>query len=575
MGLALAVAVATSLAALMLYRPQIDRDVDLRSAVRLANRGMVDQQSGVRGFLLDGDGRLLDEYRAGQAEVTRGDAGVDAKVGGNSMLVPLVAATRQAQSAWARWAAPLLEQLPEPGQPSAATLAEGARLFAAYQSAETALEAHVDESFGTSRRNESLALAVGGAVQALLFALLLVLVFREHRTLRRALVGPFATLLGTMRRVRDGDLSAVAAEEGPAELRQVAAGLNEMTHALAEERSLRASRETEVMYQATRLREMLGMARNLAGSLNLRYVLDAAATHAVSVSGHEQATLWLMEDDPQRLVASLAATAGGTGTAEREPLHLGMGNVGQAARSGRAVTGAGGQASDPPEAESVMAVPMLVGARVVGVIELASSYDYAVPATALSLLEILASHAGTAIEAARLHARTEELTQVDALTRLFNRRRLESDLDRECKRSRRYDRPLAFCMLDVDHFKLFNDRHGHRRGDEVLEEVGRLLRHGVRSTDSAYRYGGEEFGLLLRETTLGSAVALCERLRLSVALRFTEGEQITASFGVAALGEEMLTPADFIEAADRALYAAKSAGRNRVIAADGNPAAPR
>jgi diguanylate cyclase (GGDEF)-like protein len=123
-------------------------------------------------------------------------------------------------------------------------------------------------------------------------------------------------------------------------------------------------------------------------------------------------------------------------------------------------------------------------------------------------------------------------------------------------------------MLDVDHFKAFNDRHGHRRGDEVLEQVGSLLRDGIRSSDSAYRYGGEEFGLLLRDTTLGAAIALCERLRVAVEERFAVRQQrITASFGVAALEPGMDAPADFIETADRALYQAKSAGRNRVVAA--------
>lgn len=575
MAFALAVAIATTAVVLAIYQPQTNRDVDGRSGAKLALQGMLDQQAGLRGFLLSGDPSLLDAYHRGQAEVSDGEAVVEANLGNNVTLAQRVAATRSAEEAWTQdYAQPLANTAPPATGLPPSQLERGSALFSAYRGDADALIAAATTQYQDGRRAETVALAAGVGLETLTFSLLLLITVRERRRLRASLVTPFAGLLEAMRSARDGDLSARAEAQGPAELQQVAVGLNEMTRALAEERSMRASRETEVMYQATRLREMLEMARNLAGSLNLRYVLDAASTHAVSVSGHQQATIWLMDEAPPRLVAGLTATAGGTGPAEREPVLVGEGCVGQAARHGRVVSGGGGTATDPPEAQSVMAVPMIVGARVVGVIELSSAHPYSLPAASLSLLEILASHAGTAIEAARLHAQTEELTQVDALTRLYNRRRLESDMDRECKRSRRYDRPLAFCMLDVDHFKQFNDEHGHRRGDEVLETVGQLLRGGIRSSDSAYRYGGEEFGLLLRDTTLGAAVALCERLRARVAQRFAEPRQITASFGVAVLTPLMQGPHDLVEAADRALYRAKSLGRDRVVTEEEPGAVP-
>jgi diguanylate cyclase (GGDEF)-like protein len=218
---------------------------------------------------------------------------------------------------------------------------------------------------------------------------------------------------------------------------------------------------------------------------------------------------------------------------------------------------------------SMVAVPMIVGGRVVGVIELSSPRPYVLPEGAVAVVETLASQAGTAVEAARLHQRTEELSQIDALTRLFNRRRLGTDLEAEWKSSRRYLRPLSFCMFDVDHFKQFNDRHGHRSGDAVLEEVARLVAGAIRGSDSAYRYGGEEFALLLRDTPLDAATALCERLRVRVAERYREeadGFVITASFGVAQAHDAMLGPQELVEIADGALYDAKRAGRDRVVA---------
>lgn len=562
-----ALAVASFVVELAVFRPQLDTDIDARGGARVAHQGMLDQQAGLRGYLLTGNRSLLDTYDKGRQELASGEATVEATVGNNSHFATLVTDVRRAEQAWIDgWARPVVGGGGAPSDLGPAVRDRDAHLFAGYQAVDDRLIGAIVDQYDAAHRDETLAQAVSGGLRVLIVGVLLAFVVRQQRRLRRAVATPFEALLATIRRVRDGDLSVHAAVQGPAELRQVAAGFNEMTRALAEERSLRASRETEVMFNATRLRDLLETARNLAGSLNLRYTLDAVSSHAVSLSACEQATVWLADEDRLHLSAALTPTPGGTGAPERPPVAMGQGCVGQAARNGRIVHG-GGAPDDPAGAQSVTCVPMIVGARVVGVIELASFRTYSLPDNVVELVEILASHAGTAIEAARLHARTEELSQVDALTQLFNRRRLEADIDRECRRSRRYGHALAFCMMDVDHFKDFNDRHGHRRGDAVLEQVGELLREGMRSSDSAYRYGGEEFGLLLRDTPLSAAVALCERLRTAVAATFSD-EAVTASFGVAVLTEGMSGPGDLIEAADQALYRAKGEGRNRVAASE-------
>jgi diguanylate cyclase (GGDEF)-like protein len=156
---------------------------------------------------------------------------------------------------------------------------------------------------------------------------------------------------------------------------------------------------------------------------------------------------------------------------------------------------------------------------------------------------------------------------MDALTKLFNRRRLEEDLDSECKRCVRYDRPLAFVMLDVDHFKAFNDSHGHPRADVVLQEVAEVIAGCVRTTDTAYRYGGEEFCVLLRETNAQDAMHLAERIRQRIEVRFASGATpgVTASFGVAEFSVATPMPRALVEAADAAMYESKHAGRNRVV----------
>jgi diguanylate cyclase (GGDEF)-like protein len=149
----------------------------------------------------------------------------------------------------------------------------------------------------------------------------------------------------------------------------------------------------------------------------------------------------------------------------------------------------------------------------------------------------------------------------------LNRRRLDEDLDSECKRCSRYERPLAFVMLDVDHFKAFNDSHGHPRADVVLQEVAEVIAGCVRTTDTAYRYGGEEFCILLRETNAHEAMHLAERVRQRIELRFASGATpgVTASFGVAEFLAATPTPRALVEAADAAMYESKHAGRNRVV----------
>jgi len=179
------------------------------------------------------------------------------------------------------------------------------------------------------------------------------------------------------------------------------------------------------------------------------------------------------------------------------------------------------------------------------------------------------------------NARLEALTRADELTGIANRRRLQQVLGEEWVRARRLQLPVAFILLDLDHFKLLNDTQGHPEGDLRLRAVARYLDQAVRRTgDLVARYGGEEFAVLLPATDLAGALRVAEELRrgieaLALPHAATPGGRITASFGVAALvpGDEQ-SAETLVEAADHALYRAKSAGRNRVWpdtpAADGS-----
>jgi diguanylate cyclase (GGDEF)-like protein len=168
----------------------------------------------------------------------------------------------------------------------------------------------------------------------------------------------------------------------------------------------------------------------------------------------------------------------------------------------------------------------------------------------------------------------ENLSVTDPLTGLANRRRLMTRLEEEVVRGRRHKTPLAVIMIDIDHFKQVNDTHGHAMGDEVLRNIGAMLKSGVRSTDLAARFGGEELTIVLPHTDLASAIQVAENLRQKFADMEHQLDGVTlrktASLGVAARDGQGDQPdaESLLKRADEALYRAKQGGRDRVEAAE-------
>ena len=160
----------------------------------------------------------------------------------------------------------------------------------------------------------------------------------------------------------------------------------------------------------------------------------------------------------------------------------------------------------------------------------------------------------------------ERLSLTDALTGLYNRRHLGLVLATECERARRHKHPACLLLIDIDHFKRYNDSHGHLAGDEVLRRVAQLIMETVRTGDCAARYGGEEFAVVLPETAVEGAMLLAERLRRRIALEGFQGGAVTLSIGVGQAAAAGSTPDSITAAADEALYRAKREGRDRVRA---------
>ena len=180
-----------------------------------------------------------------------------------------------------------------------------------------------------------------------------------------------------------------------------------------------------------------------------------------------------------------------------------------------------------------------------------------------------ASELDIRIKRALEHAQTKRLAYTDGLTNLHNYRAFQARLQQEVERSNRYKRPLSLIMVDIDHFKIYNDMHGHLQGDAILAQVASLLKQVSRSSDIVARYGGEEFALILPETDTASAEILGRRLHAEIEQHRFSGEEhlphgmLTISVGIASHTPPHTKEA-LIAAADGVLYQAKREGRNRV-----------
>jgi len=295
----------------------------------------------------------------------------------------------------------------------------------------------------------------------------------------------------------------------------------------------------------------------------------------------ERASLMIFDETANELVLK-AANGLPTDPASVSAVRVGEGVSGEVIDTGKPVMVTdlriAGRKAAPPErrykTNSFISYPIMIGGRKVGVLNVTDKSGGGVyDEVDLSLLEIIGPQVALALERAEWQERATEfqlMSITDSLTGLPNRRYLEERLAEELNRSKRYDYPMSFLMIDIDDFKAYNDKNGHQAGDVALQITAHCLKGALRAVDIASRYGGEEFCILLPQTGISEAGVIADRIRHRVSTtEFPHGKaqplgQVTISVGVSTFTKNVDTSENIIAAADRALYQAKSMGKDRV-----------
>ena len=557
------------------HGPRVRDSIEATRIVRTAHEAMLDQHAGLRAYALTGDDGFLEAFRNAQEVLDRTGA---EQLPADDDIRQRHLDLRLAQAAWTdRWVPDALELGAGGGdgaETGEALLLDGKELFDDYRSEYVALVGALQDRREDALDGQTEAVTRTTALAVALAVASLALTLVQGRRLRAVVKGALDAVQLRLDRVAAGDLEPGPAPSGPSELADIQRGIDETAAQLASARAAVDVQGDQLRAQNRQLGQVLRFAREVAGSLNLRYVIRGLCSATTNITDSDRVVVWLRSTDDQTLEAIADSSGPALEPVGLEPVPIGEGSIGRAARFGRIEgqpKGSVGRAlDDDPEAGGTVAVPMVVGAEVIGVIEVAFPPDAEEPDSTMRVLEALATQAATAVGAARVHEHTETMAMTDALTQLPNRRRMETDLDREVGASHRYGRPLGFAMIDVDRFKDYNDALGHQAADVALQTIARILSASVRGSDTVYRYGGEEIAVVMRETDLDSACRLGERLREAVEHHFASPGQprpVTISVGVASMPVHAASLPALVGAADQALYEAKRSGRNRTVIA--------
>jgi diguanylate cyclase (GGDEF)-like protein len=556
---------------------ELERGDQLRLGARQALRiALLDQEMARRAVVASGDPMFLEAYERGTREESDAWARLGAAFGpeGATLSASSLAHLRAVVDAWhAQVVVPqLFRGQAAPAEHTAQLLAEGKVRFDEIRADLEALDAR-EATASLARRAElsrhgRRVVAAAMALFAALFGLgALILYWGQRRV-----AAPLAVLAARVETGLPLDLPGVSSP-----IREVStlhAALVRLERRVSErEGVLRAEREdAEVMGRFAEIVQQTSVESELY-QLLVRF-LDAVVTpSAISVFSLNPSENHLTMVYPARTIEEQFQLPVVT-----EPMSC------RAIRSARDVHA--GHGADPGAcacalsgAAAHLCLPLMATGQVIGLVSLQAADPSHFTDRRIRLAQSLAATASATLSSIRLLARSRDSAVRDALTHAYNRRFLVELLPKLVHQGVRSKTPVSALMIDVDHFKAFNDRHGHDAGDRVLAAVARCLGEQIRMSDTLVRYGGEEFAVLLPNTSPTAALALAERIREAVEHMRTTIPQadrplsVTISIGVASVPEHGATGDDLLLAADKALFRAKEAGRNRTVSAI--PGAPQ
>jgi diguanylate cyclase (GGDEF)-like protein len=338
----------------------------------------------------------------------------------------------------------------------------------------------------------------------------------------------------------------------------------------------------ELKRQVERLSLFHEVGKTLAATLDLQKILQTVMEKISDFLQPDTWSLLMLDEKNQELYFEIAIGAGANKLKDVR-LKIGEGIAGWVAETGEAVL-VEDVKKDPrftakfdelthTDTQSVVCVPIRGREKVLGVIELINCLGReSFRKEDIPILKNLADYVAIALENARYIQRIHALTITDDCTALYNARHLHFVLDAEIYRSTRYNYEFSVIFIDLDHFKQVNDTYGHLVGSKLLWMIGDLIKGHLRLIDYAFRYGGDEFVVLLPQTPKESALMVVRRLRdlLNSSLFFTEeglNIKVTASFGVAAFPTDARTRKEVLRLADEAMYLVKNSTRDNIALA--------